>query len=78
MGEPLSFEQYQNIQDWIPPRIVEENEFLEPKSLAARTIVQAGSPREEDDYHSMEDSDADSDDIERHLTKKFEELALKS
>lgn len=26
IGEPLTDEQYRNIQDWIPPPIIEENE----------------------------------------------------
>lgn len=77
MGEPLSFEQYRNIQDWIPP-LIKENEHLELEASAARTVTQVVSPMENDNYHPIEDSDADLDDIQRYLTKKFEELAMKS
>jgi hypothetical protein len=78
MGEPLSSEQYRNIQDWFTHLIVEENEHIESESSTTRTVTQRGSPRDDDDCHSGEDSGADSDDIERHLTQNFEELALKS
>jgi hypothetical protein len=77
MGEPLSAEQYRNIQDWISP-VVEENEQVGPEASAVRNSPSIDLPGDNDKRHPGNDSDTDSDDIERHLTKKFEELALKS
>lgn len=78
IGEPLSAEQHRSIRDWIPPPIIEESEHVEPDSSVARAVTKIESPGDDDKDHSGKDSDADSDDLERQLTMKFEELAMKS
>ena len=76
-GEPLTGEQHRNIQDWIPPPVVEEHEHARPRLQPVGVALRVES-KEEDGIHPGANSDAESDGIERQLTKKFEELAGKS
>jgi SH3 domain len=79
-GEPLTDEQYRNIQDWIPPSKIEKTEYAKPELSAKGTISRLYSAGDDELHPSRADSDSDVDldDIERLLTKKFEELAGKS
>jgi hypothetical protein len=76
MGEPLSDEQYGNIRDWIPPLpgTMEEDERSEPSESSSNPVTIDPAA------HGTESSGEDSDDsdIERHLTKRYRELAFSS
>jgi tetratricopeptide (TPR) repeat protein len=78
MGDPLSDEQHRNIQDWIPPPIIEKEDRTQQESQPSGQIAQSNdvslNGREED---SEQDSEADSD-IERDMLKRFQDLAITS
>lgn len=76
IGNPLTDEQYSNIRDWITTPSTDEDAHIEKEALGvAAPSMEISRSGMVDDLG--DDSDADSD-IERHLTKKFEELAMSS
>ena len=76
MGDHLSDEQHQNIQDWIPPPIIREEDQTQQEIQPSGRIAQSNnvllSGTGED---SEQDSEADSD-MERDMLKRFQDLAI--
>jgi len=78
MGDPLGDEQRQNIQDWIPPPIVEEKDQTQQESQPSGQIAQSNDvPLSGTGEDSEQDSEADSD-MERDMLKRFQDLAITS
>jgi tetratricopeptide (TPR) repeat protein len=69
----LSEEQYSSIRNWIPPPAIEE-ETLDTKEGSGAGFQDSSH---EDEQTSDPESDADSD-IERHLVKRYRDIALSS
>jgi len=73
LGDPLSVEQFSSIQNWIPPPAIEE-ESVDAKEEARAAFLDSALGDEQD---SGVDSDADSD-MERHLARRYRDIALSS
>jgi hypothetical protein len=74
IGEPLIDEQYGDIRNWIPPLpgAMEEDEQSEPSESSSNPLIICPVVlRTESSNEDFDDSD-----IERHLTKRFRELAF--
>lgn len=65
LGDPLTQEQHGRINDWIPPAVLEEDEYPAPEETDR--ITREPSPGS--------DSDSGSD-VERDLMNHFEELGI--
>lgn len=76
MGDPLSDEQHRNIQDWIPPPIIEKEDRTQQESQPSGQIAQSSDvPLNGTGEDSEQDSEADSD-MERDMLKRFQDLAI--
>jgi tetratricopeptide (TPR) repeat protein len=73
LGDPLSEEQYSSIRTWIPPPAIEEESVNAKEETSAASLDSALG----DEQDSGIDSDADSD-IERHLARRYRDIALSS
>jgi tetratricopeptide (TPR) repeat protein len=73
LGDPLSEEQYSSIRNWIPPPAIEE-ESVDVKEGSGDAFLDSALG---DELDSGIDSDADSD-IERHLARRYRDIALSS
>jgi hypothetical protein len=69
----LSEEQYSSIRNWIPPPAIEEESVNAKEDTRAASLDSALG----DEQDSGVDSDADSD-IERHLARRYRDIALSS
>ena len=74
LGDPLSEERYSSIRNWIPPPAIEEEESVDANERSSSAFLDS-APRKE--QTSDPESDADSD-IERHLAKRYRDIALSS
>jgi hypothetical protein len=88
IGDPMDSERFQNIQDWIPPPTVEEEDVDEemPVPRNSKSAVQespsetrttSGSPSRSADTNPQAASDSESD-FERDLLRNIEHLAFTS
>jgi tetratricopeptide (TPR) repeat protein len=73
LGDPLSEEQYSSIRNWIPPPAIEEESVDAHEGSGSAFLDSAPGDEQTSDL----ESDADSD-IERHLLKRYRDIALSS
>lgn len=72
LGNPLSNEQYNGIQKWIPPPVISEEEVESGPSQSRHSFLDSAIDEEKS---LNQDSDADSD-IDRDLMKRYGEVAM--
>jgi hypothetical protein len=73
LGDPMSEEQYNSIQNWIPPPKIEEESVDSKEESEAAFLDSTLGKRQASDLESDSDSD-----IEWHLAKRYRDIALTS